>query len=135
MKTTIILYFALIVNCFAQETAEDKQYNESGAAKINFAQSIEEAENLANADIKDKTLFLFIQGGIAPVVYATDKEFRKLYGVRYNDLGCMSGDSKITAAYNKVILKYLCSNYKKDWKKKIRKDVIGFKEFRKKNGC
>jgi hypothetical protein len=135
MKTTLILYFFLIANCFSQETAEDKQYNQSGAAKLNFIDTIEEAEKLANDDLNSKTPFLFIQVGIAPIVYPTDKEFRKLYGIRYHDLGCVSGDSKITAAYNKVILKYLCSNYKKDWKKKIRKDVIGFREFKKKNGC
>ncbi|WP_284652403.1 FEKKY domain-containing protein [Flavobacterium terrisoli] len=113
----------------------DKQYNESGAAKIHFAQTVVEAENLANDDIKAKTPFLLLQSGIAPIVYIGDEPFRKLYGVSYYDFGCSGTDEKISTAYNNVILKHLCSTYGKKWKKEIRKDVIGYKQFKRKNGC
>ncbi|GEL10870.1 hypothetical protein SAMN05192550_0077 [Flavobacterium glycines] len=133
MKT--ILFFLITISCFGQnKKLTDKQYNESGAAKIEFCQTVEDAEKLARIDLA-KTPFVLVQGGIAPIAYPINNEFSNSCGVYYYELGCTGPERKISAAYNNIVFKHLCDTYGKKWKKTIRKDAIGLKEFKKKNGC
>jgi len=76
--------------------------------------------------LKAKTPFLLIQGGIAPVVYSTDKTFGELYEVNYYDFGCNGAEKKISTAYNNIIFEYLCKTYGKKWKNIIRKELSQF---------
>ena len=134
MKT--IFFFLVTICCFGQnKKLTDEQYNQSGAGKILYAKNTQEAEKLAESDLKLNIPFLIVHGGIAPIVYPTDKEFEKLYGVHYYILGCETPGYEILDAYNNVILNYLCVTHGKVWKKTIRKDVTGLKVFKKKNGC
>lgn len=112
----------------------DSVLNNSTAHKIKFATppNCSEIEEWIKADISKKTIFLFLQGGIAPVVYSSDKKFEDTYGVYFYDFGCVAmPDDKCVIKYNSMVFDYLTSIYGKKWQRKIRKDVIGFTEWKK----
>ena len=119
-----------VVNTHAQKLS-DEQLNASGAVKIYYVENIENAELLAKTDIENKVPFIFIHGGIAPVHYTTDKSFMEKYSVYYEDFGCVAPEYKFVNAYNRVVFKLLDEKFGKKWRSEIRKDVIGFKEYRK----
>lgn len=80
-------------------------------------------------DIQAKKPLILLQGGIAPVVYTTDKAFESSYKIFYNDFGCVAGDrQECLIAYNKTIFDYLDKTYGKKWRKEIRKDAIGLSD-------
>ena len=112
----------------------DEEINNSTANKINFINTLncDQVDELFKKDITNRTVFLFLQGGIAPVVYTTDQEFESKYGIYFHDFGCISPDYKCIIKYNSRVFDYLAKNYGKKWKKEIRKDVIGLKEWNKK---
>lgn len=53
----------------------DDDYNKSGAIKLTFVTSKTEVIELAKYDIEKGTPFIFLQSGIAPIVYTTDSIF------------------------------------------------------------
>ncbi|WP_210463376.1 MULTISPECIES: hypothetical protein [Rufibacter] len=106
----------------------DEQYNQSGAIKIVFVQSIEEAKELAEEDIRKGLPFLLLQSGISPVVYPTDSEFEETFKAYYYESGCTGPRLEYARAYNQRIFSYLTETHGTKWKRKIRKDVIGFKK-------
>src|SRR5688572_1195864 len=79
-------------------------------------------------DIESNKPTLILQGGIAPIVYSSDKNFENKYKVLFNDFGCVAGDrQECLIAYNRTIFEYLDKTYGKKWRKEIRKDVIGLR--------
>jgi hypothetical protein len=79
-------------------------------------------------DIQSKKPTILLQGGIAPVVYTTDKNFESKYQILFNDFGCVAGDrQECLIAYNKTIFDYLDKTYGKKWRREIRKDAIGLR--------
>ncbi len=87
---------------------------------------------LFKKDIENKTIFLFLQSGIAPVTYTTDQNFENKYGIYFHDFGCISPNYNSILAYNFKTFDYLTKLYQNKWKREIRKDVVGFKEWKKK---
>jgi len=80
-------------------------------------------------DIKAKRPTILLQGGIAPVVYTSDRTFENRYKISFNDFGCVASDSlECLIAYNKTIFDYLDNTYGKKWRKEIRKDAIGLRD-------
>jgi hypothetical protein len=80
-------------------------------------------------DIKAKRPMILLQGGIAPVVYTTDRTFENRYKISFNDFGCVAGDrQECLITYNKTIFDYLDKTYGKKWRKEIRKDAIGLRD-------
>lgn len=140
MKATIIFFFILTFSQFAfgqNRKLTDKEINNSTAIKINFIDTLncDLVNGLFEKDIANKTIFLFLQGGIAPVAYTTDQEFQNQYGIYFYDFGCISPDHKCLIKYNANVFDYLTKNYGKKWIKEIRKDIIGLKEWKiKQNG-
>ena len=68
-------------------------------------------------------------GGIAPIIYTTDKDFQEKYHVGYNVFGCIAPDlDECLKVYNKTIFEYLDKTYGKKWRRDVRKDVIGLKD-------
>ncbi len=136
MKSTVIT-FILTIQCliaFGQtRVLTDDDYNNSGAIKLTFVTEITEAKNLARQDIDKGTPFLLLQSGIAPVVYTTDSIFENKFRVYYYEQGCTGPDNELMKAYNIEIFKYLDEQFGKKWRKSIRKDVIGFKKWKRKN--
>lgn len=109
----------------------DEQLNNSGPSKLTFVNSRNEATRLANDDISNGTPFLLLAGGIAPVIIATDPKFERKYGIYFYEYGCTGPEQKYIIAYNEEIFKHLTEQYYKSWLKEMRKDVVGFKEWKK----
>lgn len=105
--------------------------NASGAVRISFVQNQKEAEKLAETDLDNGIQVLFLQSGIAPVTYTTDELFENKYKVYYYEFGCISPEHSFVKAYNNQVFIFLDKKFGKDWRKKIRKDIIGFKEYKK----
>jgi len=82
-------------------------------------------KELALKDIQDGKPKLLLVGGIAPIVYTTDKHFEKKYKVYFSDYGCTPGRQECMLAYNKTIFEYLDKTYGTKWRKEVRQDVIG----------
>lgn len=113
----------------------DEEYNNSTAVKMTFVnpETCEEINEWIKADFNNKNVYLFLQGGIAPVEYTTDKEFENEYGIYFYDFGCVPLSEKCVIEYNSRVFDYLTKEYGKKWKREIRDDVIGFKEWKRKN--
>jgi hypothetical protein len=113
----------------------DDEYNNSTAGKITFVnpETCEQIDEWIKADFKNKNIYLFLQGGIAPVEYTTDKDFENKYGIYFFDFGCVPPSEKCVIEYNSQVFDYLTKKYGKKWKREIRNDVIGFKEWKRKN--
>jgi hypothetical protein len=113
----------------------DDEYNNSTAGKITFVnpETCEQIDEWIKADFKNKNVYLFLQGGIAPVEYTTDKDFENKYGIYFFDFGCVPPSEKCVIEYNSLVFDYLTKKYGKKWKREIRNDVIGFKEWKRKN--
>lgn len=134
--TTVLVYGQTTkdsteVVCSLIVELSDEQLNNSGATRLTFANSIIQAEQLANGDISNGISFLLLAGGIAPVVIATDPKFERKYGIYFYEYGCTGPDYDYIKAYNKVIFEHLTEQYGKRWIKEVRKDVVGLKDWKK----
>ena len=130
MKFIISTILALV--CFGAfgQSNEDERWNQSGAIKLVFANNLDEAKQYAEQDIKNGTPFLLLQSGIDPIVYSNDSNFEKKYKTYYNDSGCTGPTEKFAIQYNVQVFSYLIKTYGNDWKKDVRKDVLGLKKWR-----
>jgi len=131
------LFLALIYqNSSAQvKKITDILLNKSTFNKIRFEDPArcDSIEKWAKSDIDNQTVFLFIQSGIAPVLYKADSIFENKYGVYFADFGDVSiADESCIVKYDFLIFNYLTAKYSNRWTKEIRKDVIGFKDWKKK---
>lgn len=136
MRHPIAIILLIIQSLFSYGQARhltDDDYNNSGARQLTFITRAEEAKDFAKADIKKLTPFLLLASGIAPIVYTTDETFENTYNVYYYERGDVAPDLGIMIAYNEVIFEYLDNQYGKKWRRSIRKDVIGFKKWRRRN--
>lgn len=136
MRPLFIISFLLIAVCelsFGQNRKlTDDELNNSTVTKLKFADTITcaEIDGWLKSDIKNHTIFLFLQGGIAPVIYSEDSIFENKYGVYFYDFGCISPDYKCVIKYNERVFEYLTNTYSKRWKKKLRKDIIEFSQWK-----
>jgi hypothetical protein len=102
---------------------------QAGAQKILSATTPDDARKIALTDIKQHHFLLYVQGGFSPVVRKDDAGFEKKYKTDITDFGCVGLDRKIVSAYNREVFLYLDKTYGTRWRKELRKDVIGFREF------
>ncbi|HEY1060340.1 MAG TPA: hypothetical protein VGE44_01580 [Daejeonella sp.] len=132
MKYLITIFLiSICVTSFGQgKRLTDKQINESGAQKLLFLDDINKVKGLATKDIQDNIALLLLQSGDAPIVYLNDRSFEEKYNITYFESGCIGPTAKFAVEYNKYIFEYLDSKFGKGWRREIRKDVIGLKEFR-----
>ena len=129
--TALILFLLTSVMAYGQRSMlTDEQVNQSGAIKVIFAESAEKAIELAVADIKKGLPFLLLQSGISPEVYPSDNKFEERYQIYYYESGCSGPQEELAIAYNRRMFSYLTEMYGNKWKRDIRKDVIGFKKWR-----
>lgn len=136
MKPTFVISFLLNLSLLSYgQTREltDEDYNSSGAIKLIFETEIPGARELARQDIEKGTPFLLIQSGIAPVVYTTDGIFESQYKAYYYEQGDVAPNTQLITAYNIEIFKFLDDQYGRKWRESIRRDVIGFKKWRRRN--
>lgn len=64
---------------------------------------------------------------IRPTVF-----FEKKFKVYYYEQGCVGPDNELMKEYNYVIFNYLSDTYGKKWKREIRKDAIGLRQWKRK---
>ena len=127
----------LSAGAFGQAVAlTDAQIGNSGPSKLIFATlnngRCEVAVQLAEKDIANKLPFLCLFGSIAPTVMVpSDFQFEQKFQVHYYEYGCSPAENVCMVAYNVRIFRYLQRNYAKAWWKSIRKDTVGFKEWKK----
>lgn len=108
----LILLFLVNVNVFAQKKEAGK---------------CEKSSLLAKIDIKKEKICFMLQGGIAPIYKPGQEVFEKKYKVTYLDLGCVVPTTLCIEHYNAEVAKYLDLKYGKQWRKEVRKDVLGIK--------
>ncbi len=132
MRLLAVVLLAFAPFCVVGQSAKptDDQVNSSGPNKMMFVDSVSTAALLARADIAQKLPFLLLQSGDAPIVYPDDERFQADFKVFFYDFGCISPDRKFVIAYNHIVFNYLTKTYGIKWLKRIRKDVVGLKEFR-----
>lgn len=139
MKPLIIILFFLITICqltFGQNRKlTDDELNSSTVSKLTFADTstCSEIDEWFKSDIKNNHIFLFLPGGFAPVTYSRDSIFENKYGIYFYDFGCVSPNNKCIIKYNYKAFEYLTNAHGKSWMKEIRKDVIGFSQWKAKN--
>lgn len=78
------------------------------------------------------TLFLVLASGIAPVFFATDSVFKREFKVQYFEEGCVAPASAYLVAYNHFVFDHLQATYGSTWRRKVRKDLVGPREWRRK---
>jgi hypothetical protein len=135
LKPVFIISFLLFATCqfaFGQNRKlMDDELNNSTVTKFKFADTTcAEIDGWLKSDIKNHSIFLFLQGGIAPVIYPKDTVFENKYGVYFYDFGCISPGYECVIKYNEGVFEYLTNAYGKKWMKKIRKDIIGFSQWK-----
>jgi len=82
--------------------------------------------NKALQDIQNNSVCLFIPGGIVdPRIYPSDTIFELKYNLSYHSNGCVLFEVK---EYNETVFEYLDKTFGSDWRKYVRKDVIGLKK-------
>lgn len=128
----LLIQFAF-THVYAQKVTHlDRLYNQSGAHKLIFIDSLDDVTQLAEFDIDHGSPFLLLRSGIAPIVYTTDSIFENRYDTYYHDSGCTGPRENLAIAYNIFIFQHLTENNGKKWQSEVRKDVLGFKEWKRK---
>lgn len=133
MKKTILILLVFAFNHLAfgqNRELTDEEINNSGPTKLTFIENCDEVEKLFKSDLNKGTLFLLLQGGIAPVIISTDKAFENKYQIYYYDFGCNAPNLDCVKIYNKLVFNHLTKLYSNKWKNEIRKDVIGLKKWK-----
>jgi hypothetical protein len=93
-----------------------------------FYSSCDVNRKIAIQDLKNGKPRLLIFGGIAPSVYSNQNIFEEKYGIKYESYGCISPPYECVFEYNQVIFEYLTDKFGKEWRKEVRKDVVGIKK-------
>ena len=77
-------------------------------------------------------LFLVLASGEAPVLFATDSVFKREFKVQYLEEVCVAPASACLVAYNHFVFDHLQATYGNTWRRKVRKEVVGPREWRRK---
>jgi hypothetical protein len=126
----------LIILChfaFSQSQLPDSALNCSIIGKITFIEppACDKLAEYFEHDVRNKTIILFLQSGEAPIRYASDEAFENKYGVHFDDFGCVGmQDYACIVKYNYMVFDYLTTRFGKTWRKEIRKDIIGLKQWK-----
>ena len=127
MKYNFILLFLLNLNVqlFAQTGKIDSTINTS-SHKTDTAKMvwIGFGANRAESDIKNGYIRILMSSGLILHLLDGDQDFEKKYKLKfYNE--CIYISKKSIYEYNTVVFNYLDAVFGKEWRKEIRKDVIG----------
>jgi hypothetical protein len=85
---------------------------------------------LAQIDITQNRAKLLIYGGISPIIYANQIAFETKYNISYFDFGDTGPSLECARSYNFEIFRYLTEKSGNSWMKEIRKDVVGFDDWK-----
>jgi len=135
--STILLLVLFPFVCFGQEKKQEAidsifTYADSPSEfRLKMLENCENAFIIADQDIAKNKINLLIVGGIAPAVYPSDQTFEEKYQVTYYDYGDLAAKGECMFNYNSKVFDYLTEKYGKTWRKEVRKDVYGLKEWKK----
>ena len=106
----------------------------AGGLSISHAQIIPETpQTKFEQDIKYNRVSLYILGGITASVYKGDAEFQQKYKITFYDFGCLAPSNiDFYKEYNKIVFEHLNKQYDTEWQDEIRKDILGWLEWKKK---
>lgn len=121
-----IILLLSVSSSFAQDSPNEQDTPTFFRGSVSNSQ----VDSLFHANLSEKKLFLFIQGGIASAYFSkSDRQFEKKYKVSYYDFGCVApGASRY---YNLLVFAHLDKRVKSSWQKDVRKDAIGYDIYRK----
>src|SRR5690606_18640373 len=108
-KNLFIISVILSISAFSQEeieTVDSNNFQNSYVSKVTSANNISEAEKFAKEDIENSSLFLIVPGGIAPVIYASDFDFKSKYGVSIINFGCEPLNKEVSISYNMKVFDF-----------------------------
>ena len=86
-------------------------------------------QNQQQQTLKIKLYFYFFKAEQCQYYIFGNKTFEDKYNIKFYEQGCIG--SNCAKEYNEIIFDYLFKKYGKKWTKQIRKDVIGFKNWKK----
>lgn len=104
---------------------------EMEAARLLFVSDRGEAKRLAEMDVAEGVPCLLLASGEYAVAHPGDIQFASQYQVCYFDFACISPPDEVMIAYNQEVFAYLEERHGQAWRKSVRKDVVGFKGWRK----
>lgn len=113
--------------------ARSNRMNQSGCQQLLWLtndSSGAAAASLAERDIQAGTPYLILTSGEAPVVITTDAAFERQFHIDYFEMGCISPAPAAVQAYNSRIFAYLQATYGKAWRRRVRPDVVGLKQWK-----
>lgn len=80
----------------------------------------------AKIDIENNEIKLILPGGfVSPIPMKNEEEIESKYNFRYLRPGCDITLFQKSKEYNRIIAQYLDAKYGTEWRKYIRKDVVG----------
>jgi hypothetical protein len=127
MKSILnILFLLLFSNLFCQNRVlTEEDYKNSSVNQWDFvSEDCNEVVSYFESDIENKTIFLYLSSGIAPIRYYEDEKFENDYGIYFFEFGCVTPNYKCIVEYNKLVFEYLTNKYGEKWMQEIRSDVI-----------
>lgn len=131
IKSKIFVIVLFCSNSFGQNASySDSMVNSSGAQRVRFADSLSQVREFAKSDIANQKMFLLLSSGISPIVYSTDLRFENDFKIKYLESGCTGPKEEFAIEYNNTIFNYLTDKYGTKWKKDVRKDVSGLKNYK-----
>jgi hypothetical protein len=92
-----------------------------------FFSSCDVNKKVALQDLENGKPRLLIIGGVVPVFYVHQNIFEDKYCIKYEDFGCSAPPKECVLEYNQVIFDYLTDKFGNEWRKEVRKDVVGMK--------
>lgn len=122
------LYYSMTGELIKQET-----FDKEGFLKSESSQNVDQClfcdSATAKRDIKNGKIKLLLSGGISPFALVDQELIEKKYHFEYYDFGCTPPPKTCIIEYNKIIFNHFDTLYKDSWRKEIRKDVVGLKNY------
>ncbi len=84
---------------------------------------------LARKEIRKSIPRLILIGGLAPTYFFGQERFEHEFNIRYYEFGDSGEPERCALRYNRVVFAYLDKRYGNTWRYKVRKDIIGVRNY------
>ena len=83
------------------------------------------AQKMFATDLENKTVRLYVLGGIVSAIRESDRSFEKQYSLTYYDFGCViPANIDLYYRYNQLVFAHLDSKFA-GWRKSVHKSTLG----------
>jgi hypothetical protein len=131
MRIILFLTLTNLTLIYGQKKSFQDTFDKSNINRILLEIDCNSINPVVEEDIKNGYVFIFLNGGAAPIRFSTDETFEYKYNIYFYEQGCVN--SQCAENYNMIIFDYLKKVYGKKWMKEIRDDAVGFKKWKKLN--